>query len=180
MGARRKFSRGGQSHRHFKKSTRFRRAEGANDKFCVFSRRFGLKYRVSSASAEGASENFRVFCRTAAYDVTFSNSRAGGGGKCPHLAPPAGAHGRTYHQCSVDALFLEEHNEHVVPGQQPRGEVNSGFYIGLYPMQQVFLTLFATICSYNSIVCTTLVQYACGPVVLKSIPFNLFKDPWYN
>ena len=84
-------------------------------------------------------------------------------------------HRHTYHQYFIDALFLEEHNEHVVPGQQPRGEVNSGFYMGLCPMQQVFLTLFATVCSYNSIVCTTLVQYACGPVVLKSTTFNLFK-----
>ena len=46
MGARRNFSRGGQNHQHFKKSTRFRRAvqnidhfwraEGANENFCVF------------------------------------------------------------------------------------------------------------------------------------------------
>ena len=44
----------------YKKSTLFRRADGANENFCVFSQRFRLKYRVSSASAEGASENFRV------------------------------------------------------------------------------------------------------------------------
>ena len=71
MGARRNFSRGGQNHRHFKKSTRFRRAVQKIDHFSArrrrkriflrFSRRFRLKYRVSSASAEGASENFRVF-----------------------------------------------------------------------------------------------------------------------
>ena len=95
MGARRNFSRGGQSRRHFKKSTRFRRAVQKIDhfsarrrrkrKFLRFLRRFRLKYRVSIASAEGASENFRVFCRTAAYDVIFSNSR---GGQVPPLAPP--------------------------------------------------------------------------------------------
>ena len=63
MGDRRNFSRGVQNHRHFKKSTRFRRAvqhidrfrraDGANEKFCVFSRCFRLTYRVSSASPEG-------------------------------------------------------------------------------------------------------------------------------
>ena len=99
MGARRNFSRGGQNHRHVKKLTRFRRAvqkidlfrraEGANENVCVFSRRIRLKYRVSIASAEGASENFKVFCRTAAYDVIFSNSM-GGGGNCPKLTPPSG------------------------------------------------------------------------------------------
>ena len=34
----------------YKKSTIFQRAEGANEMFCVFSRRFRLKHRVSSAS----------------------------------------------------------------------------------------------------------------------------------
>ena len=82
MGARRKFSRGGQNHRHWKKLTCFRRAVQKVDFFSAarrrrkrnvlrFSRRFRLKYRVSMASAEGASEKFRVFCRTAAYDVIF-------------------------------------------------------------------------------------------------------------
>ena len=98
MGARRNFSRGGQSHRQFKKSTRFRRAVQEIDhlsarrrrkrKFLHFSRRLRLKCRVSSASAEGASKNFRVFCRTAAYDVIFSNSR--GGGQVPSPCPPCG------------------------------------------------------------------------------------------
>ena len=43
MGARRNFSRGGQSHRHYKKSTRFPRAvqkidhfRRADENFCVF------------------------------------------------------------------------------------------------------------------------------------------------
>ena len=74
----------------YRKLTVYQRAEGANEKFCVFSRRFRLKYRASGASAVGASENFRVFCRTAAYDVIF---QIPGGGKCPPLPPPAGAHG---------------------------------------------------------------------------------------
>ena len=100
MGARRNFSRGGQSHRHFKKSIRFRCAEHKIDHFSarrrskrkflrfLFSRRLRLKYRVSSASAEGASDNFRVFCRTAAYDVIFSNSREGQVPPLPPLRAP--------------------------------------------------------------------------------------------
>ena len=48
-----------------------------------FSRRFKLKYTVSIASVEGASKNFRVFCKTAAHDVIFSNSRAGGQVRAP-------------------------------------------------------------------------------------------------
>ena len=95
MGARRKFSRGGQNHQHLKKLARFRRAVHKIDhfsarlrrkrKFLRFSRRFRLKYRVSRASAEGASENVRVFCRTAVCDVTFSNSR--GASAPPPLLP---------------------------------------------------------------------------------------------
>ena len=79
----------------YKKSTIFRRAVQKIDhfsarrrrkrNFCVFSRRFRLKYRVFSASAEGSRENLRVFCRTAAYDVIFSNSR---GGQVPPLRAP--------------------------------------------------------------------------------------------
>ena len=82
------FSRGGQNHRNFKKSTRFRRAaqkinhfsshRRRKRNFLRFLRRFRLKYRVSSASAEGASENFRVFCRTAAYGVFFFKFQCGG------------------------------------------------------------------------------------------------------
>ena len=95
MGARRNFSRGG-NHQHFKKLTRFRRAvqkstifrraEGANENCCVFSRRFRLKYRVFIASAVGASENFRVFCRAAAYDVILFQIH--GGRQVPPPLPP--------------------------------------------------------------------------------------------
>ena len=60
----------------------------------------GLKYRVSIASTKGASENFRVFCRTAAYDVIFFKFQ--GGGKCPPLPPPAGAHGQLCCAIHVD------------------------------------------------------------------------------
>ena len=100
MGARRNFSRGGQNHQHIKKLTRFfgapyqestifRRAKGANKKFCVF--RGFLDWNIWYLwRAPGASENFGVFCRTAAYDVTFSNSRGGGAS-----APPASAHGQS-------------------------------------------------------------------------------------
>ena len=41
-----------------KESTIFRRAEGANENFCVFRDFFLLVLRVYIASAEGASKNF--------------------------------------------------------------------------------------------------------------------------
>ena len=100
MGARRNFSRGGQNHRHLKKSTRFRRAVQIIDHLSACRRRkrkflrffllrhFRLEYRVSSESAEGASENFRVFCRMAAYDVIFSNSRGASAPFAPPLRAP--------------------------------------------------------------------------------------------
>ena len=88
MGARRNFSRGGKitdtlkSRQVFgapyKKSTIFRRAEGANENLCVILRRFRLKYRVSSANA------VEYFCRMAAYDVFF---QLPGGQVPPSLHP---------------------------------------------------------------------------------------------
>ena len=52
---------------------------------------FGAPYKKSTIfrRAEGASENFRVICRTAAYDVIFSNSRGGASAPpCPFLRAP--------------------------------------------------------------------------------------------
>ena len=104
MGARKKFSRGGQNHRHFKKLTGLRRVvqkidhfaarlEGAYENFCVFCTVLDLNIGYESmASAEGASENSMVFCRTAAYDVIFF--QIPGGGKCP----PCPSCGRPWQQ----------------------------------------------------------------------------------
>ena len=102
MGAPRNFSRGGQNHRQFKKSIRFRRAVQNNDplstrrrrkrNFLRFLRRFRLKYRKSMVRADGASEKFSVFCRTAEYDVIISNSRREASAPTP-VASPVDAHG---------------------------------------------------------------------------------------
>ena len=92
MGARRNFSRGGQSHRHFKKSRRFRRAVqkidnfwravGAKENLCFFrdvlDQNIGYLVRAPKARAKILG----YFAGRQHMTSFFSNSR---GGKCPPL-----------------------------------------------------------------------------------------------
>ena len=89
MGARRNFSRGGNTAWTDKKDLFFG-APRCKRKLLRFFRRFRLNLRVFDASAEGASENFKVFNTRTAYDVIIFEIPVGG--NCPRLPPPPRAY----------------------------------------------------------------------------------------
>ena len=110
MGARRNFSRGGKitdtlkSRQVFgapyKKSTIFRRAEGANENLCVILRRFRLKYRVSSANAV-------EYFVGRQHMTSFFNFQ---GASAPLFAPPEDAHVRfTKNWASNENVWAKNH-----------------------------------------------------------------------